>query len=263
VPVRCLRCGATVEGLRQFCDDCAATQPRSIYDSPPPPGEPAVLAAGGAPSPAPGTGDHCPRCGSLIPQSSAFCPACGTAVAGLSPSEMLYAGFWMRFLAAIVDGIVVGLAVNLPIGLLVDSLGLAFLLQTVAGAVYTLGFWMAKGATPGKMALNMEIVMADGRPLTGSAAVLRYIGYIVNVATLGIGYLMIAFTPQKRDCTTISPARWSSVRVSRAYLAPTSVIRLPSGRRDRRRPGAGPWLRRCGGRPRTRARRAAVRWAGA
>lgn len=57
---------------------------------------------------------------------------------------------------------------------------------------------MAKGATPGKMALSMEIVMADGRPLTTSAAVLRYIGYIVNVATLGIGYLMIAFTPQKR-----------------------------------------------------------------
>lgn len=90
---------------------------------------------GGAPPPGPAAANHCQRCGSLIPDGAAFCPACGTAATGLSPSEMQYAGFWMRFVAAIVDGLVVGAAINLPIGLLVDSLGLALLLQTVAGVV--------------------------------------------------------------------------------------------------------------------------------
>ncbi len=110
---------------------------------------------------------------------------------------MLYAGFWMRFLASIVDAIILGV-VTVPVGLLVDNLAARILLQTLINAIYTLGFWLGRGATPGKMAMSMEIVMADGRPLTGEAAVLRYVGYFANVLTLGIGYLMIAFTPEKR-----------------------------------------------------------------
>ena len=195
MPVRCIRCGAPVDGLTQFCDDCAATQPRPVYSPAPPSAESPAQTS--VPSPSV-TAQHCERCGSLIPGYAAFCPACGNAIARASPSEMLYAGFWMRFLASIVDGIIIGILVNLPIALLVDDLGLAFLLQTAAGAVYTIGFWIAKGATPGKMAMSMQIVMADGRPLRGGAAVIRYIGYMVNVLTLGIGYLMIAFTPKKR-----------------------------------------------------------------
>ncbi|HSP55391.1 MAG TPA: RDD family protein [Dehalococcoidia bacterium] len=110
---------------------------------------------------------------------------------------MPYAGFWMRLLASIVDAIVLGI-ITAPVGLLVDNFAASLLLQTVIDAVYTIGFWLSRGATPGKMAMSMEIVMADGRPLTGEAAVLRYVGYVVNVLTLGIGYLMIAFTPEKR-----------------------------------------------------------------
>lgn len=191
--VRCLRCGAQVEGLKQFCDDCASTQPRSVYE-PGPPVDPSAPVTGSTPA---DTGLRCLRCGSSLPANAEFCPVCGTAVAGGARPEMVYAGFWMRFLAAIADGIVLG-AINFPIGFLVDDLATAFLLQTTVGAIYTLFFWITKGATPGKMALSMQIVMEDGQPLTGGAAVLRYIGYYVNVLTLGIGYLMIAFTREKR-----------------------------------------------------------------
>jgi uncharacterized RDD family membrane protein YckC len=82
--------------------------------------------------------------------------------------------------------------------LFVDDIGLRGLLNIAVAAAYDIGFWMAYGATPGKMALSLKVVMADGRPITGAAAVLRFIGYYVNILTLGIGYLIIAFTPQKR-----------------------------------------------------------------
>jgi uncharacterized RDD family membrane protein YckC len=97
------------------------------------------------------------------------------------------------------------------VGFLIESFALALLIQTATSAVYTIGFWVAKGATPGKMAMGLQIVMADGRPITGGAAVLRFVGYYVNVLTLGIGYLMIGFTPEKRGLHD--------------YLAGTFVVR--------------------------------------
>ena len=110
---------------------------------------------------------------------------------------MLNAGFWMRLLAWIIDAIVVGV-ITAPIELLVDDLTTSFLFQVTAAAAYTIPFWLAKGATPGKMALGMRIVMADGRPITGVAAAFRYTGYLLSFLTLGFGYLMIATTSEKR-----------------------------------------------------------------
>ena len=40
--------------------------------------------------------------------------------------------------------------------------------------------------------------MADGSPITPGAAVLRYIGTYISRLILFIGYIMVAFDPQKR-----------------------------------------------------------------
>lgn len=206
--VRCLRCGAQVEGLQQFCDDCAATQPRSAYEPVPPAVDPA--GATRSVSASAGAQRHCFRCGSLVPAEAGFCPGCGEPVSGGPRAGMAYAGFWIRLLATIVDSIIMG-TINAAIAFAFQDLATAIGLQFVAGVLYTIGFWVAVGATPGKLALNMEIVMEDGTPLTGGAAVLRYIGYFVNVLTLGIGYLMVGFTAQKRGLHD--------------YLAGTVVVR--------------------------------------
>ena len=74
----------------------------------------------------------------------------------------------------------------------------AFFAQVFLNATYTIGFWIGQGATPGKMAVGVKVVMANGHPIEFGAACLRYVGYIACALTLGIGYLMIAFTAEKR-----------------------------------------------------------------
>ncbi len=77
----------------------------------------------------------------------------------------------------------------LPVLASVTLVPLALLL----GALYHVYFWSAKGATPGKELLDLQVQGDDGSPIGASRAVLRVLGYALGVASLGIGFLMIAF----------------------------------------------------------------------
>ena len=133
----------------------------------------------------------CLSCGQPAPAGAGFCPGCGRLL-----SAIVYAGFWIRFVAWLIDAIILTIP-NIIIGLVVESPG-SILLQFAIGIVYTIGFWTAEGATPGKMAMGLRITTVQGEPVDFGKAVLRYIGYFVSGITLGIGYLMIAFTREKR-----------------------------------------------------------------
>ena len=133
----------------------------------------------------------CLSCAQPAPADAGFCPGCGRVL-----SAIVYAGFWIRFVAWLIDAIILTIP-NIIIGLVVESPG-SILLQFAIGIVYTIGFWTAEGATPGKMAMGLRITTVQGEPVDFGKAVLRYIGYFVSGITLGIGYLMIAFTREKR-----------------------------------------------------------------
>ena len=133
----------------------------------------------------------CPSCGQPAPADAGFCPGCGRVL-----SAVVYAGFWIRLLANIIDAAILFIP-NIIIGLVVESPA-SILLQFAIGIVYTVGFWTAEGATPGKMAMGLRITTVDGEPIDFGGALLRYVGYWASVITLGIGLLMIAFTSQKR-----------------------------------------------------------------
>lgn len=65
--------------------------------------------------------------------------------------------------------------------------------------VLVLLFWSAKQATPGKMLIGAKIVDANsGLAPTFSKLCIRYIGYLVSLIPLGLGYLWIAFDPKKQ-----------------------------------------------------------------
>ncbi len=133
----------------------------------------------------------CPSCGQPAAADAKFCPGCGRVLGGVE-----YAGFWIRFASGIIDFIilfVVGIVLALAVG---GTSGTV--LQLAVGLVYTIGFWIAQGATPGKMAVGIKITTVDGDDIDFGRALLRYIGYFVSTITLGIGYLMIAFTREKR-----------------------------------------------------------------
>ena len=126
-----------------------------------------------------------------------------------------YAGFWIRFLAVFLDGIIVGifnLVVNAVIGVMslsgtnpadlsparIALFLLAYLINFAVGASYE-SFFLAKyGATPGKMACGLRVVRASGAPLTLGVAFGRYFAKLLNMFTLLIGYIIAAFDDQKR-----------------------------------------------------------------
>jgi uncharacterized RDD family membrane protein YckC len=54
------------------------------------------------------------------------------------------------------------------------------------------------GATPGKMALGMKVIRADGQPLSVGLSLGRWAASWVSCLTLFIGYIIAAFDAQKR-----------------------------------------------------------------
>jgi uncharacterized RDD family membrane protein YckC len=77
----------------------------------------------------------------------------------------------------------------LPVLASVTLVPLALLL----GALYHVYFWTTKGATPGKELLDLQVRCDDGSPITIGRAILRVLGYALGVASLGVGFLMVAF----------------------------------------------------------------------
>lgn len=68
------------------------------------------------------------------------------------------------------------------------------LLAALLAVVYHVYFWGVHGATPGKRLLELVVEGDDGSfPIGISKAVVRFFGYLVSIATLGIGFLLIAF----------------------------------------------------------------------
>jgi uncharacterized RDD family membrane protein YckC len=68
-------------------------------------------------------------------------------------------------------------------------------LALLLGALYHVYFWSVRGATPGKELLDLQVETEDGTsPLPLGRAALRAFGYLLSVASLGIGFLMVALT---------------------------------------------------------------------
>ncbi len=141
---------------------------------------------------------------------------------------MKSAGFWVRFLASLIDVVLLAIPMILVVyaffGVGQFDLGLAdissmnkeqlmalllslsmqggsenLILQIVM-IVVTVLFWRKySGATPGKMLLKIKIVDAKTENnIDTKQAVVRSIGYIASTLTLLIGYLMVGFRDDKR-----------------------------------------------------------------
>ncbi len=121
-----------------------------------------------------------------------------------------YAGFWIRFLAVVIDGLILGLSAAGLMYLLYgqpwlddESLyynGFEVFLDYGVPLIYTIGCWWWISATPGKAALNLVIIdTRTGGPIGRGQAVGRYFAYVLSGMLLGIGYLMAAFDGRKRS----------------------------------------------------------------
>lgn len=70
--------------------------------------------------------------------------------------------------------------------------------QALISIAYFVGFNGRFGCTPGKWLVGIEIVNEDGSPLGYRRAFWRYSAEVISWLTVGFGYLMVAFSPDKR-----------------------------------------------------------------
>lgn len=130
-------------------------------------------------------------------------------------SKMEYAGFWLRFGAKIIDGIIIGV-INIIISLMIGmamtptvssedptaftSLWMVLqFLQVATAATYTTLLLGKYGATVGKMACRIKVVTANGERISYPRALGRHFAEILSALVLCIGYIMAAFDNEKRS----------------------------------------------------------------
>jgi len=191
---------------------------------------------------------YCSKCGATLAADVAFCQSCGTPAgrpaigspgAAVSPhagvgaiayaANVTYAGFWLRFVAYLIDGFILGFAVIaliIPFFFLMNGVAVIESLSRhrgeppnpaeIAGlvslilacvAVSLLIKWLyfaylesgEKQATWGKQALGLYVTDLSGQSISFGRASGRFFAKIVTgLIPLGIGYMMAGFTERKQ-----------------------------------------------------------------
>jgi uncharacterized RDD family membrane protein YckC len=152
-------------------------------------------------------------------------PTAAVEVAGgFNPdtTDIVYAGFWRRFLAYCVDGFLVSMAYYAVYIVLIFALGLGsafmggssdvalqgqmLLFGVLSSASYlvisALYFVLQESstaqATLGKRLLGIKVTDNEGNRLSRAHALGRWASHLVSYATFYIGYVMAGFTERKR-----------------------------------------------------------------
>jgi uncharacterized RDD family membrane protein YckC len=106
------------------------------------------------------------------------------------------AGFWRRFAAAFIDGILLGI-VSFILKAILGTTGSG--LTLLIGIVYYTYFHGSTGQTPGDAALSIRIVDKDGGGSIGyGRAFVRWLVSIVSGIVLLLGYLWMLWDGEKQ-----------------------------------------------------------------
>lgn len=182
----------------------------------------------------------CTNCGSALVEGAGFCNGCGQRVSVpsvvapapgyASPPVLLrspYAGFWLRFVAYMIDGAILAFGLGILVVGAVVFLGVGFFrglgqeldhaddivpvmviaLLCLAALVFTAGIWIyyalmessVHQGTLGKMALGLTVTDMQGRRVSFGRATGRYFAkFITHMIPLAIGYIMAGFTEKKQ-----------------------------------------------------------------
>jgi uncharacterized RDD family membrane protein YckC len=203
----------------------------------------------------------CSKCGANVGDGAAFCNACGqplpavavpqatfpasSPVPGVPPDRsnepfgcavlqprapgsvtvrVAYAGFWLRFVAWLIDAIVLGVGgtiILLPFGVAAGfnfhrlmsghppspdeffpMAGMHIRVFIVRNILHWIYYALLESSvwqgTIGKKALGLEVTDLHGARIDFGRATGRFLGRYVSMLTLGIGYIMAGFTQKKQ-----------------------------------------------------------------
>lgn len=114
-----------------------------------------------------------------------------------------YAGFWLRFVAYLIDAIIVAI----PIYLIYGTIGGSFLepnvfsqiIGGILGVAYFVYFESSeKQATFGKQAMGIIVTDLNGGRISPLNALGRYFAKILSALIILIGFIMAGFTEKKQ-----------------------------------------------------------------
>lgn len=174
----------------------------------------------------------CQKCGKQVPDGAAFCQHCGGSTvspsAAVSPPSqpspgpaVEYAGFWLRVVATIIDGLILGVVFIVLIIVLVlfaavvsgvsdarkledNPIVILFVLLFYALSIVLPWLYAAYmessswQATLGKKMLGLVVTDIRGEPISFWRATGRHFGKIVSGMILYIGFMMAGFTEKKQ-----------------------------------------------------------------
>jgi uncharacterized RDD family membrane protein YckC len=135
-----------------------------------------------------------------------------------------FAGFWRRLVAYVIDSTIITIIffVLFMIAMMAFLFGamsvdssewLADLIDPTRASSLFIFTWIfyaammlayftyfhgATGRTPGKMLLGLQVLSADGTPISYSIAFLRAVGYLVSGVLFNIGFIWAAFDKRKQ-----------------------------------------------------------------
>jgi uncharacterized RDD family membrane protein YckC len=136
-----------------------------------------------------------------------------------------YAGFWIRLVARLLDGLIVGIPLAIVFGVLALAFGgfaagtsngdqntqnaaaavfsgifiLFYLIAIAVSIGYWVYFWGTTGSTFGMRVLHLRVVDATtGGPIGIPRALVRWLMTIVNSWACYIGWIWVAFDPRKQ-----------------------------------------------------------------
>lgn len=199
----CSKCGAELADGAAFCTNC---------------GQPTQPAAGG---PSPSSSPSVPPVASSPPPTYAppIQPPVQSGWQSAAQTPVAYAGFWLRFVAYIIDAIILGIVgvgaffplfrANIhaftsqnpwevytsPSRPLFAIRLLALMLSWIYYASMESSSWQA---TLGKKILGLKVTDLAGNRISFARASGRFFGKILSGMILGIGFLMAGFTQRKQ-----------------------------------------------------------------
>lgn len=131
-------------------------------------------------------------------------------------TQTQYGGFWNRFAALFIDGLILILPQSLfgyllgtsfvarfnyqdPTLIAMGYMLWAYLTAALISWIYFAAFESSlKQATPGKMALGLIVTDTQGRRVSFGRASGRFWAKILSSLPMGLGYLLVAVTPRKQ-----------------------------------------------------------------
>lgn len=193
--VFCTQCGATLAAGARFCNHCGAAQ--------------SALASTAVPPVTPTPAFAAPVAATSYPPVTSY---------GVVAPVARYGGFWVRFIAVIIDAIIVDVVV-MPLSFMVGGFsgiagsmsgisheGLPILGGLLGFGIGVFGSWLYEAfmessshqATLGKMIFGMKVTDLNGNRISFERATGRHFAKYLSGLILLIGYIMAGFTERKQ-----------------------------------------------------------------